>query len=48
MQRRKAENMFNFIEGEHRNLKTLNSDELIEPVSDIVCKVKSQVQFDGK
>lgn len=48
MQRRKAENMFNFIEGEHQNLKVLNNDELIEPVYDIVCKVKSQVQVDGK
>ncbi|WP_289758550.1 ATP-dependent nuclease [Lactobacillus taiwanensis] len=48
MQRRKGENMFEFIEREHQNLEVLNNDELIEPVSDIVYKVKSQVQFDGK
>ena len=48
MQRRKGENMFEFIEREHQNLEVLNNDELIEPVSDIVYKVKRQVQFDGK
>ena len=40
--------MFEFIEREHQNLEVLNNDELIEPVSDIVYKVKRQVQFDGK
>lgn len=48
MQRRKAENMFNFIKKEHFNLVKLQDDELIEPILDIVKKVKNQVQPNGK
>lgn len=48
MQRRKAENMFNFIKKEHSDLVKLHDDELIEPICDIVKKVKNQVQPNGK
>ena len=48
MQKRKAENMFKFIQKEHSNLVKLQNDELIEPIFDIVNKVKNQVQPNGK
>ena len=44
----KAENMFKFIQKEHSNLVKLQNDELIEPIFDIVNKVKNHVQPNGK